>query len=536
MRSAIFAFTFHVLLVSAALGETPAFDVAALVTAGKATQQKLNRLQASWIVDTTLSNGAVVQMQMAHSGKSGNWRVIFRIINGPMNLEIVRITSRDGLWYCSDSRGHYKYRAYELPAESTAVYLCLDRSMPLFITDATALDGGKTEGIKDGILTIRQPLEEGLITTMRTAMASLDKLREQAPQAITPESEAMYAMMRDSIANGQSTLIDTTTGQVVEYGNLKLRTRVHSLKFLEQSDESVFDVSIHKWDDFSDDPTVGDVNELLMIGHDPSGSPNRRGGDVDGRLMDLKTGRFRRIPYKGPAMSVGCFLPGRTSVIVSGMDAASGSLRPFLIDLKTGDNRALGGTEFNQGFCLGADLSPDGKTVVLGKFTPGSDLGSQLYLVDVASGNAKPIGKRQDTAFLNWTADGKHIVLVHRENLAMDKPSRNSLAIMDMDGHVNILRRGNWPILLKDRTTIFFEDDETHLWHTCDLNGQNVKQFQDGLPGHFYPTVSPDGKRMIFMRKNNSDRMPVPVEIQLDQPGSRLVTKVPGLWATPAWR
>src|SRR5437588_12805909 len=99
------------------------------------------------------------------------------------------------------------------------------------------------------------------------------------------------------------------------------------------------------------------------------------------------------------------------------------------------------------------------------------------------TGTAKPLGKPMDTAFASWTADGKHLVLVTRKIRDMDSPPISTLAVMDMEGKVVELRRGGNPVLLADRKTILYEDDDTRVWHTCDLTGGNDKFFCGGLKG-----------------------------------------------------
>src|SRR5205814_725053 len=162
--------------------------------------------------------------------------------------------------------------------------------------------------------------------------------------------------------------------------------------------------------------------DLIMIGHNGSWSPGQPSGDLDGVLLDTRTGRLRRIPFQGGIASPGCFLKDRKSVVISGADMANPALRPYVINLSTGENRPLGGELLASGFTLGATLSPDGKTIaVVHKGQNEGLLECQVCLIDIASGKATPLGKPLDTAFLSWRPDGKGLILVTRERPADPK-------------------------------------------------------------------------------------------------------------------
>jgi Tol biopolymer transport system component len=198
----------------------------------------------------------------------------------------------------------------------------------------------------------------------------------------------------------------------------------------------------------------------------------------------------------------------------------------------------LGHPELDTGLTLFGDVSPDGKTVVVNHLDAaanGSILNSQLFLIDLASGHAKPVGKPMDTAFVNWTADGQHLVLVIRKTKDLNSVPDSLLATMDMDGHVTELRPGDTPALLADRQTILFEDRDTKLWNTCDLQGQNVKLFADGLKGYGFPAPAPDGKRILMMHFSPG-ALPEPVLLNIGESAGRVITQVGGLWGEPAWR
>ena len=98
-----------------------------------------------------------------------------------------------------------------------------------------------------------------------------------------------------------------------------------------------------EWEDDSSDPTLGNSDDLLLISHNATWQPGMKSGDSDGCLVDVRTGRYRRIPFQGIVTLPGCFLKDRRRAIVSGLDDSTGTFGPYEIDLKTGENRRLGG-------------------------------------------------------------------------------------------------------------------------------------------------------------------------------------------------
>lgn len=509
-------------------------DVKALAENGAKSLQKLRSTSATWTVANTLSSGSVLQVSVVRAADKE--RTVVSIHHGGKRVEIVRIVSRDGLWYVTDRNGSSKYRPYEAPADNPIIYSVMDRSEPRFISAADQLPDGKLEGIDRNIATFRRSFPPAQAAQMKAALEQLKLIPEKSGQPLTADAQAQMTFMSDLLAHGVPFRIDLTTGQLVDFGTDKLRTRVTDFRFLHEVPENEFDVDGEHWQDFSDDPTAGNLDDLVMIEHAPGIKVGMKNYELDGRLMDVKTGRFRRIPFPGGAVLPGCFLKDRRSVVVNGLDSENGSLRPYRLDLKTRKCDPLGGPLLDSGSTLGADLSPDGKTVVVTHVDPAAGmLNFQICLIDLATGKAKPLGKPHDTFFVNWTADGQHLALLSRTPKNWLSPSVGTLALMDMDGKLTELRKGEMPVLLADRQTTLFQDADTDLWHTCDLRGQNVKLYADGLKGYGFPSPAPDGKRLLMMHFIPG-KLPEPIILPIGESQGRAITDVGGLWASPQWR
>ena len=144
---------------------------------------------------------------------------------------------------------------------------------------------------------------------------------------------------------------------------MQRQSRVIDFRWRDRIDLDDFKVDGRNWEDNTDDPTAGDLDDLVMIGHSPLWRPGAK-TSTDGRLLDLKTGRYRRIPFAGAEVLTGCFLAGRTRVAVTGLDAmGDGALGLYDVDLKTGANRRLGGDVLAGGFTLFPVLSSTARSM-----------------------------------------------------------------------------------------------------------------------------------------------------------------------------
>lgn len=509
-------------------------DWKALTDAAARTARRLRSEPAYWAILCTLQNGATAEIDITNAGSKR--RTIITAGRGAQTFELFRVVSRDGLWYVTDRNGSGKYRPYEVPANLPFIYKALELSEPRLITSADQLAGCQIDRVVGNIATVHMPLGEAEAAQLRSALEQLDMVAARSPLGLPEETEKQRSDMKDLLAHGRTIRIDTATGQMVEFATPQLHLEVADFKFLPHEPADEFAVDGKNWRDFSDDPTKGKLENLIMIQHQPLATIDRKGGDTDGRLMDVETGRFRRIPFPGGGVVPGCFLKGRRSVVVEGTDSEHGNLRPFRIDLSTGKCEPLGGPILDSGFTLGGDVSPDGKTVAVTHLDLTKGLmKSQICLIDLQSGRARPIGKPLDTSFAYWTADGKKLVLLSRKiHGDLDQPTDDYVATMDMDGNLTELCPGSMLVLLADRRTILFEDKATDLWQTCDLNGQNVKPYAGGLKGFGFPAPAPDGKRILMMHFVEGE-LPKPMLLPIGSSEGQAITNVGGLWAMPRW-
>ena len=136
-------------------------------------------------------------------------------------------------------------------------------------------------------------------------------------------------------------------------------------------------------------------------------------------------------------------------------------------------------------------------------------------------------------AFPSWLPDGRGLILLVRVPDVARNRLIDTIARMDLDGKLTNLREGSMPVVLGDGRRILFEDSKT--WHTCNLDGKDVRPYAEGLKGFGFPAPAPDGKRLLMMRFETG-KAPVPVVLPIDSSEGKPATTAPGLWALPAWR
>jgi Tol biopolymer transport system component len=261
--------------------------------------------------------------------------------------------------------------------------------------------------------------------------------------------------------------------------------------------------------------------------------------DTDSMLLDTRSGDMRRIPYCLGVSHSGCFSKDRRSVFVSGQDSQAATIGLFQIDLATGRERRLGERALTRA-AMFPTLSPDGKTIAVlhmfGNFSDASALlNFQIYLVDVTSGDATPLGEPLDTAYLSWLPDGSGIVLVTRRNVDLESPSIDTVARMDLQGRITPICNGTNPVVLNPYRRILYSDQTDNSWNICDLSGKHIAVLGDGMKDYNSPTASPDGRRLVMMRIDESVG-PRPYVIDIATGNADPIAVDQGLWVVPAWR
>jgi hypothetical protein len=503
-----------------------------LIERGEQTTRQLavDTARVSWTTQVILPN-ATLQIDTRVNGFATK-QVLRILFEDGESEEVFSIVSRDGLWYVREQGEPIgKFRPNEAPLSLPNAYAILSMSeLRVLPADVNAT----VESEVDDTATLRVHLSaEYKAYTERSLNVLRNSLSGVSDPATRDEVVRRIADAEEALNKGQEVEVDTRTGVLLNGLASSVPWQVTSLNLSAEATDTAIDEGIGPWDDFTDDPTqTVDLNNLFMIANAPLANvenAKRHKRALDLRLVDLERGRIRRIPLQSATGIVGCFSHDRKCVYLGG-EADDTRTAIYEVNLSTGENRRLGKGELPVGLLMSPVLSPDGTKLAVTELSP--DLQSQIYLVDMATEKATKLGAPMDTAFLAWLDDGQGLVLVHRQIVSMDLPTKNSVAILDLQGQVKILRQGNNPVLIPGKGRILFEDGD---WKTCDLEGKDVQLYGDGMPGLNFPAVSPDGQRLIWMQFQKGT-MPQPVVQNYGELPVQPLDLGPGLWAMPAWR
>jgi hypothetical protein len=100
------------------------------------------------------------------------------------------------------------------------------------------------------------------------------------------------------------------------------------------------------------------------------------------------------------------------------------------------------------------------------------------------------------------------------------------------------LGRASKFLVLPERRSILYSDvadSEAATWRLCDLDGKNSRPFGDGFADYHYPSLSPDGTRLLMVAgRRPSEARPVIVDLATLR--STPVSVAPAWWAFSSWR
>lgn len=515
----------------------------------EASQRTMTRLatdSATWTTSIELAQAnAIVKVKWIQSPSGRLFSVAAEA--GGETEELVRILERDGAWYVKELGRSFKTRPYEAVLGLPTIYHFLNQSdLRLFsdLTDASQL--GTFESEDDGCAIFRSPLPAEQQTQLQAILPALQRAKE-AEEADVEALQRQEDVLKQVLERGVSLAINLEHGYLAASGFPGQRRMVGEFKWLPALGDDFFQVKQADWEDQSL-PLAADAanrGDLVMLGHCPAWRRGEPAKDTDAALVNINSGAVSRIPYNQGVCQAGCFSRDRSKAYVSGVVADEGKAAIFEIDLLTGENRRLTGADA-RGLPLFLTLSPDGSTLACVEAAPGTNsasdadslsefLKSRILLVDVKTGAIKPVGKPLDTASLAWLPSGNALLLITREYAEPNKPSRESLAVMSLDGSLKTLRRGSSPQLVRGGTAIFYQDEDQERWYTCDLNGENPQVVGDGLPSFGFPAASPAGDRLVMMRFGG-DAGPRPHVIDVQTGEATPIPVGEGLWTMPAWK
>lgn len=511
---------------------TQPVTVEQLIKAGQATLQALDSGQAqmSWTTRITTNQLTVEVTNTVDGAQRYSHMVMQQARGGTQDLST--IIQKDGRWYVNEMGFPMGvYRPYEPPLTFPLSYIYLSKAHLQVLAnnpDATV------ESVAGDVVNVRVPLGADAKALIQSSIDSMQKYVIEASQKpVAKIYQEKVDRLKQSMNEGQLVKVDLNSGVILNDTSGAYQCNVASLSTHADIDQSLFDTSNTRWDDFTSDPTaVPDLDNLLMI----SSAPLATAQNVllyenlhELCLANIQTGQVRHLPFSGGSASSGCFSRDRKKVYLGGMTTTS--MGVFEVNLSTGENRRIAAADLPEGLFIMPALSHDGNQLTVLHMQAPFEV--QVYLVDLKANTARKLGEPMNTYFLAWLDNDQGLILVSRKLVSMDEPTEDSVARMDLDGKVTVLTKGRQPQLIPGKNRILFEQDD--LWNTCDLEGKNIELYADGMKGFGAPAISPDGSRIIWMQFAEG-KLPQPVIQAYGKPTVRELDLGDGLWAYPAWK
>ncbi|MCP4154229.1 MAG: hypothetical protein GY757_41270, partial [bacterium] len=251
---------------------------------GKAaqTRDKLQNTPASWSTAVTLPNSPEMTVQTISHG-SKKWVEIF---NGQHFL--CRIIMKDGLWYVTDlDKTHKIYKPYTATLKVINTYVFLRLSELHFLD--FEVQGLTLRGLTKDTVTFHVP-------TSSEVKNSIDNFSRQVKGKSKPQKKLKQLKRR--LHEGNTLFINRKHGFHPKLPSQHYTVERKKFKWYEKLPQNAFTTDAEKWQDCSGSILEGNLNDLLIISYNPVQRLNESKRDVDANLMNVKTGRYVRLPFK----------------------------------------------------------------------------------------------------------------------------------------------------------------------------------------------------------------------------------------------
>lgn len=504
---------------------------AVLAARAKQTRARLAKEAAAWRVVHEASGGTRIVVDVLHTSFAQRRILSVALAGETQPREMLRVISREGAWYVNEVDGvRGIYRPRQAPFVYSLAYRFLDDAGLVTVPAPQAL--GTYRETRQGRAAYQQPLPLRDRRRLEGHLRQLERivtLNTKLEQRLRPRIERA----RQALKQGQRCEVELKTGLVRRRGPPDRRVLLTRFQFLKSFSLTSFAMDGPALVDRRALLAKGRENDLLMLAHCGFWRPGKRAHELDGRLVDRKTGHVRRIPFEGALCLPGCFLKDRQAVVVGGVHPDGIGL--FRVDLGSGANRRLGGAALAKGVCFSPALAPDGKQLALLHMPTPRHARVQPYVVDMKSGAARAVGASLVAKRVTWFPDGKAL-LIERRVAFSKRAQRISLLRLDLAGKRTELREGGTPVRIRGGKAILFQHQG--VWKTCDLGGKQVALLGGGLKGYAEPSSAPGGSSLVFVRGTKVGPRPLIVDARTGRSVPLNMEKPLnlGLWGFPAWR
>jgi hypothetical protein len=509
-------------------------DLVKALAATTVTRERMQREAVQWGMKYDVGNGPVIEVLVLGNSEASLYEL--KTVTAGRSTRIVTVLCHADAWYVDDGLSKRKYRPYEtyLPLPTGIFFMGLAQLQ--FIDESVTENRLRVERVQDNQLMGRMPLEPLQEQNARLAIARMNELLATLVETKkdVSEAKALLEKLNDGVTNGRRVTVDRTTGQVLETGIPPRKLMFSPLVWLGEAKPSRLEPA-GTWEDHTNPFSPDDFKDLIQMNHNRLWRVGQPTGDSDLMLVNLRTQEIRRAPFPSGTALSGCFSPDHSRIYVAGLDLASGNLTLFSIELTSGECQRVGDEVLNHGNWLNPVVSPSGDFLAASQLWVGEGMKSQIHVIDLKSGQSKPVGSTMDHAMLNWHPQGDSLICMVREPGPNDSEIA-SLCKVTLDGKVTKLCRGRFPEVLPQERRILFEDDDDkeRPFKTCDLDGQDIQVFGNGFKGFGFASASPDGR--LIMIKFSKTAGPQPCLVDMKSYEVKPLKLGPGMWSRPKWR
>ncbi|MEQ8786583.1 MAG: hypothetical protein RIC55_09805 [Pirellulaceae bacterium] len=372
----------------------------------------------------------------------------------------------------------------------------------------------------------------GLAADLRQAMIAHKAVEEQRD-----ELEAMMQQQIETVAdvreNGVLAKVDARSGVVMKWG-IESQVEIRDIRRHDPSeiDASWFDVGLQNWLDMAPQRSESDYAQLAMFNHNPQWRPGGPSAASSAVLATTTGSPPVRVPYRGGIASGGCFSADRRHVYVTGQLVDRPAVGLFEIDLANGRQRPLGGETLQDGFAGSPSLSSDGKRLVVAHKKSLLEPQAQVYVIDIESGQARPIGEPLHASSPAWFPNDEALLIAVQQG-----EGASTIERLDFDGTLTLIQHGRSPRMLSPRRVILYDagGDESHAWMTCNTDGRRAQPVGDGLADFAEPSPSTFGAEALMLRLGG-EKGPRPHVVHLETGETREISLSLGWWSHPVWK
>lgn len=504
-----------------------------LYEAGLETQRRLEQESFSWICRFESRIQLYELQSFVMPGR--RWTQMWIEAQGQKHL-ILTMIEMDGQWYLSTMEGNFRYRPYEAVVPFAAFYVLHDYSMPSTLAEPV-IDGTYVDTI-NGVAHFRSDLPADLMAELQQ---TLNQLEMNDPSGQAPQTAQMRSQVLQMIENGKATQIDVATGIITQRGAPSRRVALSIPAWGATPDPRMFSVENMEWEDRTGSLLLSesDREQLVTIEVEPRWQVGRPPADGIRVLLNIESGEARRLPLEHGIPLNGVLSLCRTKLYlprILGDYLEHAGLAPIELDLESGSVKQLGPPQLQTGRSSWFALSADGSKLAFRYDKKPSHLEEpRLYVLDLASGEAKQIGEDKAEAYISWLDDGSGVIMARQKNIRPDLQPTIEIFRIDLNGESQFFREGMMPVVIPNAGRILFKKFAGKLWHTCDLEGGDEQLFADGLPGMLQISVMPDGSRAVGVREIYEEQGPYtqPQVIDLKTGETKDIPIGPGRWIDP---